>query len=186
MKIKKTATVTYEDISNVRVGDLCGGLSVNVDHFEITHDGSGLTCDTESVTIKACANSDCSTLSTDAVTLDFQGNSSTISSPTFTGSTTVNFNHTTAETLTLSVANPTVAPDNTLVCDDGSGSSCDLVFADAGFRFLYGAAESTTIANQISGDNFTDIVKLQAVENVSGVCTGMFIGDVDVELSQQL
>lgn len=158
----------------------------SVDHYEITHDGSGLTCDSESVTINACANNDCSTLSTEAVTLDFQGNATTISSHTFTGSTTFNFNYTTAETLSLSLANESIAPTNALECiNTAGGTSCDMSFADAGFRFLYGASNSTIIANQIAGNSFAEDLKLQAVENVNGVCTGLFSGNVTVELAQQ-
>jgi len=172
------------DVNNVDSHGFCAPIVPTVEHFEIIHDGNGLTCDAESVIIKACLNNDCSTLSTDAVSLDFLGDGSLISAQTFTGSTTFNFNHTTAETLTLSVANPTITPNNSLVCSGGVGNSCDLIFADAGFRFLYGAAESTTIDNQMAGSNFAETLKLQAVENTNGVCTALFTGDKDIELSQ--
>lgn len=147
---------------------------VQVDHFRITHDGSGLTCETESVVIEACANSDCTILSTYSLTLDFQGNGSTISSPTFTGSTTVNFNHTTAETLTLSVANPSIALENSLVCDDGSGTSCDIVFADAGFLISMTSGESCQNHN----------VTIQAVKKseTGTSCAPLYVGNQQVDL----
>jgi len=117
---------------------------VQIDHFQITHDGRGLTCAAETVTIKACANSDCSVLSTDSVTVDFQGDGVTKASPTFTGSTSVSFNHTTAETLTLSVANATITASESIVCDDGSGSSCDMSFTAAGFLLALDNHQSCT------------------------------------------
>jgi MSHA biogenesis protein MshQ len=141
----------------------------------------------ESVLIKACTNESCSELSTESVTLDFLADGAVISSPSFVGSTPVPFNHRLAETLTFSLTNATIAATNPLVCDDSNGTSCDMIFSDAGFRFLYGDGvdETTSIGNQTSGKVFADIIKLQAVENVNGVCTGLFSGDVDVELSQQ-
>ena len=111
-------------------GDFCeGGEQPIIDHYEIIHNGSAATCAEEQIDIKACLNNDCSVLSTDEVTLEFQGNNTTISTETFTGIATVTFNHTVEETLTLSVANESIAPENNLVCDDGVGSSCDLVFS---------------------------------------------------------
>lgn len=114
-------------ITNADFNGMCDNVSV--DHFEIVHDGVGSTCDTEFVVVKACANDDCSMLSANPVTLDFQANGSTLSSPTFTGSSTLSFVHSIDEALTLSVANPSITPDNSLVCDDGSGNSCNIVFS---------------------------------------------------------
>lgn len=158
-----------------------------IHHYEIVHDGQGLTCDTESVVIKACTNASCSNLSSQSVTLDFLADGALISSPTFTGSTIVNFNHTVVETLTFSVANATLAASNAIVCDDGSSASCDMAFTDAGFRFLSstGISYSTTIPNQTSGTVFGEELKLQAVNNVNGVCTSLFTGNTNVDLSQE-
>lgn len=156
-----------------------------IHHYEISHDGQGLTCDAEPVTIKACTDESCSNLSTESVSLDFLVDGTITSSPTFTGSTVVSFNNTDVETLTLSLNNASVAASNPVVCDDGSGNSCDIVFTNAGFRFLSGAANSTTIPNQVAGASFADTLKLQAVEDTNGVCTGVFSGNTNVNLSQE-
>ncbi|MBL0709858.1 MAG: hypothetical protein JJV99_02410 [Colwellia sp.] len=158
-----------------------------VDHFEINLiDGQGLTCEADNITIKACADKSCTTLNTDATDVVLSVNSLNSLNNThqtvtvLEGSANTRINHTTAGVATLSL-------DQTYECINGNPNNCDVTFADAGFRFLYGVAEaeSTTIANQISGNNFADIVKLQAVKNVNGVCTGLFTGDIEVELSQQ-
>lgn len=169
--------------NKVQIGQCA--VTSQIDHYEIVHDGQGLTCDAETVTIKACTDVSCSTLNTDTVVLDFFANGTVIDSPTFTGSTTVSFSHATVETLTLSVANASITESNTLECDDGSGNSCNIAFTDAGFRFLYGAGNSTTLPNQTSGSVFGDTLKLQAVENTDGVCTGIFTGNTNVNLSQE-
>ncbi len=150
------------------------------DHIQIEHDGQGLTCAPESVTVKACANTTCSTLYTDAIAVELSINGTVDQTVTVVGGTTdASFSYTNTSTpATLSL-------DQTYECKNGDSTSCDVIFADAGFRFLYGAAETTSIGNQISGNNFADIIKLQAVENVNGVCTGLFSDNVDVELSQQ-
>jgi hypothetical protein len=156
-----------------------------IHHYEIAHDGQGLTCDAESVLIKACTNESCSELSTESVTLDFLADGVVISSPSFIGSTNVVFNHSLTETLTFSLANANIAAANLLVCDDSNGTSCDMIFTDAGFRFLYGASNSTTLPNQTAGSVFGEALKLQAVQNSNGVCTGLFTGNTNVNLSQE-
>jgi hypothetical protein len=169
----------------------CSSLAVH--HYEIVHDGQGLTCDTESVTVKACTNESCETLSDESVTLDFQvidtaSTVTTINSPTFTGSTNVNFNHTTAETLTLSLANATATATDPLVCDEGNSSSCDIAFTSAGFRFIHNGDPTLGLPNQTSGSVFNETLQLQAVKDSSGVCTAFFENGNDklaVELSQE-
>jgi hypothetical protein len=152
-------------------------------HIQIEHDGKGLTCAAEVVTLKACADSTCSTLYNDAidVALSINGiNGIVTQTINVVGGTSVaNVAYTTEGTATLSLSG-----GQTYQCESGGSTSCDLTFTDAGFRFLYGAGETTSISNQISGNDFTDIIKLQAVENVDGVCTGLFTGNIDVELSQ--
>jgi MSHA biogenesis protein MshQ len=60
-----------------------------------------------------------------------------------------------------------------------------MAFEDAGFRFLYGSSNVTSIFNQKSGSVFGDTLKVQAVKNTNGVCTGLFNGNKSIELSQE-
>ena len=160
-----------------------------IDHYEIIHDGNGLTCEPEIVSIKACTNAfgNACALSTDTVTLDVLATGSTAitSSISFTGSGTASIPYILAESVTLSLSNSSIASANPTVCVNGNTTSCNLVFADAGFRFLSGPTNSTVIPNQTSGTVFPDELKLQAVKNSSGVCTGLFSGNKNIELSQE-
>ncbi|MBA6389738.1 LamG domain-containing protein [Colwellia sp. BRX10-3] len=160
-----------------------------IHHYEIVHDGNGLTCAAEPITIKACTNSACTSESTASVSLDFNITSPTTgivtkASPTFIGSTIIDLSHTTAETITLSINNTSIAASNAVECS-GVGTSCDMTFADAGFRFLYGDTNSETIGHQTSGVEFVETLKLQAVKSNNGVCEGLFNGNVSISLSQQ-
>ena len=156
-----------------------------INHYEIAHDGNGLTCAAETVTIKACIDENCTNLSTESVTLDFLVDNALISSPTFTGSTDISFNNTDVETVTLSIANATLTASDSVVCDDGIGASCNLEFSNAGFRFLYGDSNESTLPNQISGTVFPEELKLQAVKDNNGVCEGIFTSNKNIDLSQQ-
>ena len=156
-----------------------------IHHYEIVHDGNGLTCAAETVTLKACIDDSCANLSTESVTLDFLVDGALVSAPTFTGSTDISFNNTDVETVTLSVANATVSASDPVVCDDGVGASCNMVFSNAGFRFLYGDSNSETLPNQVSGTVFPEELKLQALKDNNGVCEGIFTGSNNIDLSQQ-
>jgi len=158
-----------------------------IDHYEIVHDGQGLTCDTEKVEVKACIDANCLHLSPKSVTVDFFADDNLISTPTFTGSTIVELDHSVIETLSLSVSNASVTAAESFVCEDGSDDSCDIVFTNAGFRFLYGRSviETETLTNQISGTVFGKVLKLQAVKDTDGVCTGLFNGNKAVGLTQR-
>jgi hypothetical protein len=156
-----------------------------VHHYEIRHDGQGLTCESESITVLACSNDDCSNVSEQQVTLDILINGAVNNTATFTGSTNVDITYTVPETVSLSVANETVLASEPFVCDDGTSNSCSMVFTDAGFRFLYSSANLSNIPTQIAGDVFSDSLQLQAVENNNGVCVGLFNGNQSVRLSQE-
>lgn len=171
-----------------------------IHHYEIVHDGQGLTCDAEPITIKACMNSDCSILSSQSVSLDLQATNTsgtTIkNSFTFVGSTDVDagFSHVAVETLDLSVANATVMATNSVVCDDGSGTSCNIAFSDTGFIFGNDNVDNSLpiIPTQLSGKPSNigfnaENLFIQAVrtDTNSGSCIGVFPdgGDVPINLS---
>lgn len=167
-----------------------------VDHYQIIHNNDGLTCDTETVTIKACTNSDTSscTESSAAVTLDLLidgTNDVTKADINFTGSTDVSFNYTLAEQVRLVIQNATVAATSSVFCSNASynDTNCQMSFVDTGFRFL--SDGSLGIAHQLSGKdsdtgyNAATIV-IQAIEknNTSGACQGVVINQ-DIEFAAQ-
>ncbi|MDM5100895.1 MSHA biogenesis protein MshQ [Aeromonas salmonicida] len=146
-----TGSVTnFHEIDNVRICALRSSpVGVQIDHFQLEHSGQALTCNSETVTIKACADAACSTLITDPVTATLSlmptsssngwvgGNTVTFSG----GSTTVQLRNNTASAVTIGVSGstPTTKPFSTTLCKSGNGTpsvaACTLSFADSGFFF---------------------------------------------------
>jgi MSHA biogenesis protein MshQ len=159
-----------------------------INHYQVIHEGNGLTCEAETVTIKACTNAydGTCTLSNEPVTLDVKATGSGLvtESISFTGTGRASIPYTVAESTVLSIENPSISATNATVCFDGSTTNCNLTFSDAGFRFLYGTGNDARLPNQTSGTEFGDVLKIQAVKNSNGVCTGLFNGNKDVDLSQ--
>ncbi|WP_271787038.1 DUF6701 domain-containing protein [Aeromonas salmonicida] len=146
-----TGSVTnFHEIDNVRICALRSNpVGVQIDHFQLEHSGQALTCNPETVTIKACADAACSSLITDPVTATLSltptsssngwvgGNTVTFSG----GSTTVQLRNNTASAVTIGVSGstPTTKPFSTTLCKSGNGTpsvaACTLSFADSGFFF---------------------------------------------------
>jgi len=110
---------------------------VFLDHIRLTHDGIGLTCAPETVTITACSDPACS--------LQYTGNVDTTLSPTgwvggdaisFTGgSTTRDLRHTTPGIVTLGASSTTPTPSGSARCFIGVTETCSMEFKDSGFVF---------------------------------------------------
>lgn len=146
-----TGSVTnFHEIDNVRICALRSNpVGVQIDHFQLEHSGQALTCNPETVTIKACADAACSSLITDPVTATLSltptsssngwvgGNTVTFSG----GSTTVQLRNNAASAVTIGVSGstPTTKPFSTTLCKSGNGTpsvaACTLSFADSGFFF---------------------------------------------------
>ncbi len=121
-----------------------------VNHYEIIHNSSGLTCQPSDITVKACSNDNCSVLYTNAATVTMTP-SGWIGGDThnFTGGSVVlQFSRTTPGTVELGMNSETPvatyccrnsAIDNNCVKD---AAHCDITFYNSGFIFY--------VPNQIS------------------------------------
>ncbi|ELB2793704.1 MSHA biogenesis protein MshQ, partial [Aeromonas hydrophila] len=146
-----TGSVTnFHEIDNVRICALRSNpVGVQIDHFQLDHSGQALTCNPETVTVKACADAACTTLIQDPVTATLSLTPTSVSNGwiggntvTFSGgSTTVQLRNNTATAVTIGVSGsvPTTKPFSTTLCKAGAGTpsaaACTLSFADSGFFF---------------------------------------------------
>lgn len=116
---------------------ICGLIS----HYLIVHDGTGLTCQPESVTIKACVDANCTQTYNASSTVTLNKNGTSIGTYTFTGSTTGSVSQQTPATVSLSLTNLNPVAPNGFKCDNLSGlpadnfSQCNITFYDSGFKF---------------------------------------------------
>lgn len=161
-------------------GNTCGGGSggTQIDHFELSHSGQGLTCNPEAVVIKACADASCSRLVTEQVSAALSLTPDTASNGwvggnqlTFSGgSTTARLHNNTAGTVTMGVAGSTPAFQHQTLCRAGSGvpsaAACTLNFADSGFLFNV----LDTLANKPQQVVMTAVRK----DNTSQLCVPSF------------
>jgi hypothetical protein len=147
---------------------------VPLHHIQIEHDGDGLTCSAETLTIKACADAECSSvLPTDInVTLSATGDISTYSVNPVTipggSSATVDLSHTTAETITLS-ATPDVSVLSPLECIP----DCAIEFSGGGYLLSLDNHQACSTAN----------LTIQAVKlsDNSASCTAAGNGDLSLD-----
>lgn len=107
------------------------------DHIRLEHPETGLTCSPARITVKACAEADCTSLSSDPVDVHFTSPAAnwTPDPVTFTGSAQVSLQYTTQEFVTLDAVAIDPAAANPTRCFTTAGveTNCEMQFLDSGF-----------------------------------------------------
>jgi hypothetical protein len=146
-----------------------------LDHFRIVHDGAGQTCSPESITVKACADSNCSSLYGSTVTLGLSPDTSDAKATwsgtgvsgdevTFAGGqAAVNLAYSNAATIVLGAIG-TPIPTNATKCEvNGSVGSCSFAVTQCTAR-PFEACDSTTSPCDENGTNL--FAKISGAGNV--------------------
>lgn len=129
-------------------------------HMVIEHTGSGKTCMSETLTVRACADAACTSNFT---ATDVSGNVHWAGSPGGdipfslvaggSGQTTVKLPVTTAQTVTLSTASVTPAPLSATSCVNTSGgTSCNLTFTASAL-----CIDAVEVGDAVGGSIFTKL-----------------------------
>lgn len=145
-------------IDNVRICALNSSpVGTQIDHFEFDHSGQALTCNPETLIIRACANASCSQLFMDPVSatltplkngsngwvagsqVSYSGNTATVNFSDGTTKLQLRNNLASAMRVGVSGSIPSTKPLSETLCRAGSGAlsaaACTLDFADSGFVF---------------------------------------------------
>jgi MSHA biogenesis protein MshQ len=140
-------------------------LTNPIDHFRIDHDGEGLTCAPENVTVTACANADCSQTYNEPtqVTLGPSGWSGGSTQVFSGGSGTFQFRRNTPGQSTLRLLDSEPTASNITRCyQNGVEGDCTLDFSLSGFLFGE-ASDGYTIDDQLSARS-SDPITIRAVK----------------------
>ncbi|EGQ9499963.1 MSHA biogenesis protein MshQ [Vibrio cholerae] len=176
------ASVNNHEIDNFRVCALKSRpVGAQINHFRITLPQQALTCDVADVSVRACANSDCSNTFTDPVTAYLTPNSlpsatggwvngSTLTLNNGIGLTQLRRNEAGTVDVGVSGSNPTAVAFNNTQCSyngsDFSANNCTVNFADSGFI--------VDVPNAYANQMVTGTIKAVRKDNASQQCLPSF------------
>ncbi len=145
--------------------------------FQVEHDARGLTCQSESLEITACADASCNTVDTGVTTgvdLLVNGNSQVVSIVNGRGTTRFNYRDTVTPA-TVSLASDYLCFNNLDNIKGTSAQACQLTFSETGFVF-------SNIDNQIAGVPFNGVT-IQALADDNGVCTALVNDTTTIDMA---
>ncbi|WP_416370671.1 DUF6701 domain-containing protein [Vibrio cholerae] len=176
------ASVNNHEIDNFRVCALKSRpVGAQINHFRITLPQQALTCEVADVSVRACANSDCSNTFTDPVTAYLTPNSlpsatgGWVNGPTLTlnngiGLTQLRRNEAGTVDVGVSGSNPTAVAFNNTQCSyngsDFSANNCTVNFLDSGFV--------VDVPNAYANQTVTGTIKAVRKDNASQQCLPSF------------
>ncbi|MBN2644954.1 MAG: hypothetical protein JXR59_05710 [Desulfuromonadaceae bacterium] len=116
-------------------GETNSGSLPEIDRFKFIHDGSGLTCAAEAVTLQACADETCSTLYGTEITVPLPdvGWTDGLEEVTFTGQVLLTFRYGTEGTVSFKDTFSPFSDQPTQFVNTGGGIADQMIFHDCAF-----------------------------------------------------
>ncbi|MFA7290769.1 MAG: DUF6701 domain-containing protein [Rhodocyclaceae bacterium] len=161
--------------ADMTLGRLCSGT---FDHLRIEHDAVASVCAPETVTVKACLDSSCSTLYTGNVTVTLSP-TGWVGGDTFTFSGGIGsrqLSRSTAGNTTLDTVSVTPAPGGGTRCFNGGSETCTMNFASASCVFDVaetGGAPQSRLYTKLANTDFSlDLLALLSPSTINTSYTG--------------
>jgi MSHA biogenesis protein MshQ len=179
LDIKKEGfKLTYTNADKALLDALLNCDNNSLDHFQLHYSSSNLTCLPSDITLKACANSDCSSVYSQPIdaTLSAAGiwshNPISVSAGQ---SSDLTFQASTAGDTTLAISASSVTPANPIQCYEGGvlDADCSINFSDAGFVF-----DVPTLTACKTSANVT--IKAVQTDNQTNQCVAALTGSQSV------
>ncbi len=185
-------STNYHQVGNLTVCSILGARTITLDHIAIVQPGSACTANPASIVIKACANTDCSSLylAPVNVTLSTTGHATWSSSSPLTitnGQATLTLSDTTAETVSIGATAVSPLAVNPTLCYNNAGTqvSCTaaITYSICAFDIIeVGANAYTPIYTKLAGVSFTldvlslfntsqTVTKYEIVDASTGTCS---------------
>ncbi|TVR90807.1 MAG: LamG domain-containing protein [Wenzhouxiangellaceae bacterium] len=144
-----------------------------LNHIRIEHSGAGLTCQAETITLRACADDACSEEYNDQLVLEFTSPSGswTPGLLSFTGQASASLQVTEPGSVVLSALSNPAAP---IRCFVGTTESCLMNWAEAGFVI--------ELPDHVSATTAAGVIRAVRADDEGQVCTPAF-GDVSRQVS---
>ncbi|MBI5922165.1 MAG: hypothetical protein HY847_11045 [Betaproteobacteria bacterium] len=163
-------STNVHEVDNLSICTVQGMPTPSLHHIKIEHGGNACTSAPATVTVKACADVNCTALYMDPVTVNLDNVGTWSSDPvTFSGgSTTVTLTGTGSVTLGGTATSPTTA--NATQCFSGATETCSLTFNSCTFDAIeVGANANTPIFTKLAGYAFNLDVLSQAAQTVTAI-----------------
>jgi hypothetical protein len=159
----------------------------SVHHYELSYQSPAVTCEAETVTVRACLNAACSSTyqGTASVSLSANNNASWSSSSLSLnqGAASTMLRKTTAGSTTISIASATPAASSAFQCKNaGQSSNCTLDFAEAALKIT--AADGSSLwPHQTAGTAYSGRVRAIQTNPETGACQARVTGQRAVGLA---
>lgn len=159
------ASTNIHEVDNLNICTAAPMIVPVLNHVRVIHDGAAQTCTAEPITLKACANADCSALYTGSVTVTLptiSGATWSASSPVTVsgGQRTLTLTKTSAGSVSLAgatVTSPTITNSAAVCYNGGTSGDCTLSYTSDSCIFDAvepGAAAATPIYTKLAGTSF--------------------------------